>query len=304
MQQTVNYKKLVMLVLVTGCLVSARAQLMPFGSGYYQNRYLLNPAMCGQERELVLNAAYRKEQLSFSESPTSQYLTAGYGISDKVGVGLKVEANQSGPLAHINAMGSYAYHVHFTETKKLYMGLSLGVTNNHLGISKTNGEADDPALLGYNARGTQVEADFGVAYTDDKLLVQAALPGLISQYKKENKDWVNKPLAFAAVSYKAKLSDEAEGIYAEAMVAFRAIRGYDNIIDAGANFSFLKNKLSILGMYHTNKSLSAGVGLEIFEKLVSVSAIYHSTPDALKTFSSGGVEIAVRASLGDVFKKK
>jgi len=304
MQKTVNYKKLVLLVVLTACLVPASAQLMPFGSGYYQNRYLLNPAMCGQERELVLNAAYRREQLSFSESPTSQYLTAGYGISDKVGVGLKVEATQSGPLAHINAMGTYAYHVQFTETKKLYMGLSLGVTNNHLSLSKTNGEADDPALLGYNAKGTQVEADFGAAYTDGKLLVQGALPGLISQYKKENKDWVNKPLAFAAVSYKAKLSDEAEGIYAEPMVAFRAVRGYDNIIDAGSNFSFLNNKLSILAMYHSNKSISAGAGLEILEKLVSISAIYHSTPDGLKTFSSGGIEIAVRASLGDLFKKK
>jgi len=304
MQKTVDYKKLVSLIAVICCMASARAQLSPFGNGYYQDRYLLNPALCGAKEGIVVNAAYRKEQLSFSESPTSQYLTAAYGISDKVGAGVKLEASQSGPLTHINAMASYAYHLRLTETKKIYMGLSLGVTNNHLGISKTNGEADDPALLGYNAKGTQVDADFGAAYTDGKLLVQAAMPGLVSQYKKENKDWVNKPLAFAAVSYKVKLSEEAEGIYAEPMVAFRAVKGYDNIIDAGSNFSFLGNKLAIMAMYHTNKSISAGAGLEIFDNTVSVNAIYHSTPDGLKTFSSGGIEIAVKASLGNLFKKK
>jgi type IX secretion system PorP/SprF family membrane protein len=304
MQKTVNYKKAAAVIIVICSMASARAQLASFGSGYFQNRYLLNPAMAGGQTGLTINGAYRKEQLSFAESPTSQYLTADYGLTDKVGLGLKVEAIQSGPLSHIDAKATYAYHVQFTETKKLYMGLSLGITNNHLNISKTNGEADDPALANFNAKGTQVDADFGIAYTDGKLLVQGAMPGIISQYKKEASDWVNKPLAFASVSYKAKLSDDGEGIFAEPMLCFRAIKGNDNMIDAGANFSFLDNKLNIMGMYHTNKSVSAGAGLEIFEKIISINAIYHSTPGDLKTFSDGGIEIALRASLGNIFKKK
>ncbi|MBS1566225.1 MAG: PorP/SprF family type IX secretion system membrane protein [Bacteroidetes bacterium] len=303
MQKTVLNKILVLVITLIGCMATAHAQLLPFGNGYYKDRYLLNPAMCGTEHGLVLNAAYRKEQMSFSESPTGQYLTAAYGLSDKLGVGLKAEVNQSGPLTHLNVMGTYSYHLILTEKKKIYMGLSLGVTNNHLGISKTNGEADDPSLLSYNAKGTQVDADFGVAYTDGALLVQAAAPGLVSQFKKDYRDWVNKPLVFAAVSYKAKLSEEAEGIYAEPMVAFRAIKGFDNIIDGGANFTFLDDRLNIMAVYHSSKSISAGAGLQVFDKAVTISAIYHSTPSALKTFSSGGIEIAVSASLGNLFKK-
>src|SRR5882757_4449340 len=159
MQKTVNYKKVTAVIAIIFCMASAKAQLASFGSGYFQNRYLLNPAMCGQQKGVVINGAYRKEQLSFTESPTSQYLAADYGITDKVGLGLKVEATQSGPLSHIDAKASYAYHILITEQKKLYMGISLGFTNNHLNISKTNGEADDPALANYNVQGTQADAD-------------------------------------------------------------------------------------------------------------------------------------------------
>ncbi len=75
------------------------------------------------------------------------------------------------------------------------MGLSLGVNNNHLDISKTNGEVDDLTLLNYNNKGTRFEAGFGAAYEYGNLLVQAALPQLTSQFKKEENNWANRPLA-------------------------------------------------------------------------------------------------------------
>jgi len=64
-----------------------RAQLASFGSSYFQNRYLLNPVWPAG------NPSYyqwrlQKEQLSFAESPTSQYLTADYGLTDIGSLGL------------------------------------------------------------------------------------------------------------------------------------------------------------------------------------------------------------------------
>jgi hypothetical protein len=182
------------------------------------------------------------------------------------------------------------------------MGISLGINNNHLDISKTNGEADDPSLLNFNNKPTKFEAGFGAAYMHGNLLVQAVLPQLASQFKKEENTWANRPLAFAAVSYKVKLSEEADGIYAEPMVCFRAIKNADNIIDAGSNFTFLNNRFNVMAMYHTSKSISAGVGLSIVEQ-VSINAIYHSTTGGLKTFSDGGLEIAIKFNLTGILKK-
>jgi hypothetical protein len=184
------------------------------------------------------------------------------------------------------------------------MGLSLGINNNHLDISKTNGEADDPSLLNFNNKATTFEAGFGAAYAYGNLLVQASLPQLAGQFKKEEKTWTNRPLAFASLSYKIKLSEEADGIYAEPMVCFRAIKNTDNIIDAGSNFTFLNNRFNVMAMYHTNKSITAGVGLQVIEQIVSVNALYHSVTGGLKTFSDGGLEIGLRLNLSGISKKQ
>ncbi len=297
------YKRLIPVLACIGLATAANSQLTNFGGGYFQNRYLFNPAMSGLKQELVVNAAYKKEQLSFSESPTNQYLSADYGITDKAGVGINVIANQAGPLKQLSAMGTYSYHLVFSEKNKLHMGLSLGVNNNHLDISKTNGEVDDPTLLNYNSKATKVEAGFGAAYEYNNLLVQAVLPQLASQFKKEENNWANRPLAFAAVSYKIKLSEEAEGIYMEPIVCFRAIKNADYIIDAGSGFSFLDNKFTVMAMYHTNKSITAGVGLQLIDHLMTLNTMYHSTTGGLKTFSDGGLEVGLRFNVSGIIKK-
>jgi hypothetical protein len=184
------------------------------------------------------------------------------------------------------------------------MGLSLGVNNNHLDISKTNGEVDDPTLLNYNNKGTRFEAGFGAAYEYGNLLVQGVLPQLASQFKKEENNWANRPLAFAAVSYKIKLSEEAEGIYMEPMVCFRAVKNADNIIDAGSSFSFLDNKFNVMAMYHSNKSITAGVALEIIDHMMTLNTLYHSTTGGLKTFSDGGLEVGLRFNISGIIKKQ
>jgi len=304
MKHIIQYKKLIPVIACICIATTANSQLVNFGGGYYQNRYLFNPAMSGLQQQLVVHAAYKKEQLSFNESPTNQYLTADYGVSDKAGVGVYVMANQAGPLKQLNAMGTYSYHIAFTEKSKLHIGISLGVNNNHLDISKTNGEADDLTLLNYNTKGTRFEAGFGAAYAYGNLQVQAALPQLASQFKKEENTWSNRPLAFASVSYKVKLSEEADGIYAEPMVCFRAIKNADNIIDAGSNFTFLNNKFNVMAMYHTNKSITAGVGLEIIDQIMSVNALYHSTTGGLKTFSDGGLEVGIKFNVSGIIKKQ
>lgn len=304
MKYAILYKKLLPVLACIGIAAAAQSQLTNFGSGYYQNRYLFNPAMSGLQQQLVVNASYKKEQLSFAESPTNQYLTADYGMSNKAGVGVNIMANQAGPLKQLSAMGTYSYHLAFSEKNKLHLGFSLGVNNNHLDISKTNGEADDPALLKYNNKGTQFEAGFGAAYTYGNLLVQAVLPQLASEFKKEESNRANRPLAFAAASYKLKLSDEAEGIYMEPMVCFRAFKNADNIIDAGSSFSFLDNKFNVMAMYHTNKSITAGFGLGIIDQIMTLNALYHSTTGGLKTFSDGGLEIGLRFNISGIVKKQ
>ena len=88
------------------------------------------------------------------------------------------------------------------------------------------------------------------------------------------------------------------------MLCLRAIKDPDNISDSGSNFTFLNNRFNVMAMYHTNKSITAGVGLQVIDQVVAVNALYHSVTGGLKTFSDGGLEVGLRLNLSGITKKQ
>jgi hypothetical protein len=57
-------------------------------------------------------------------------------------------------------------------------------------------------------------------------------------------------------------------------------------------------------MYHSNKSITAGVGLEIIDHIMTLNTLYHSTTGGLKTFSDGGLEVGLRFNMSGIIKKQ
>ena len=302
----INYKKYQQLsntalfsLLITAIIFissnEVKAQLNPLSSQYFLNQYQVNPAYAGLNDGLNVNLNYRKQWSNIPGSPSTQNITADYKIN-KVGLGVNVYNEKAGSLQRTKAMVSYAYHLPLNnDNQKLNFGASIGILDERVDFSRINGDMTDPSLAQFNNKGSIFEGDFGVAYTSNTLNIEGAIPNIRSFIKQENDNNVDRSQFYAAASYKINSGTGENSVLIEPKVAFRGIKGYDNIFDAGANVTFAE-KLFLMGMYHSTNSASFGAGIN-YKNSLSFMGFYTTETSALQGSASGTFEISVKATL-------
>ena len=271
------------------------AQVNNFKSVYYQNQYLYNPAMAGLEKGLTLNFAYRQQFNSVPGSPKMQNLSADYGPGNNVGIGLIINNEKTGLISRTRIMGSYAYHLPVSENSKLHFGLSLGVNNTYLDYGAIIGDNGDQEAEIFNRRPLYIDGDIGIAYTNQNLTIQGAVPNLKTVFFKNNQNQdivTNTTIFYTAVSY--KIPSESN-LTLEPKVAYRGVRGFDHILDAGVKLDMPDYHLNLTGLYHTNKSITAAVGLDLSG--IGLFLAFSSNNSSLNQSSNNNVELGLRLKL-------
>ncbi|MBB5619357.1 type IX secretion system PorP/SprF family membrane protein [Pedobacter cryoconitis] len=290
------YKILRLVVVFTLTVTAAQAQLNPLTAQYYTNQYLINPAYAGINRGLKVNLAYRKLWNNVPGSPLTQNITADYGFG-RAALGLSFNKESSGLQRQTRVVGSYAYHLPLdADNRQLHFGVSFGFMNQNLENSDIYGNPADPDIRQYNERGTYLDGDFGIAYTSSKLSVQASLPNLKSILKKDVIKLADVATFYTAISYKIQVSGGLEGIEAEPKIAYRGVKSYDNILDAGAQISMASKQVFLLGMYHSTKNATFGLGMDLKNKYL-ISGTYTTQTSALSSYTNGSFELNLRLSL-------
>ncbi|MFA6275354.1 MAG: type IX secretion system membrane protein PorP/SprF [Pedobacter sp.] len=295
-----GFKHTVCLLLLTTTLTilltnKANAQLNPLSSQYFLNQYQINPAYAGLTEGLNLNLNYRKQWSNIPGSPNTQSITADYKLN-KVGLGINVYNEKAGSLQRTKAMATYAYHLPLNnDDQKLNFGASVGIMNERVDYSNVNGDVTDPSIAQFNNKGSLFDGDFGAAYTSNTLNVEGIIPNIRSFIKQEEENDVDRSLFYAAVSYKINTGTGANAIEIEPKIAYRGIKGYDNIWDAGANFNFT-NKVFLMGMYHSSKSASFGAGIN-YKSSLAIMGFYTTETSALQGSANGTFEISLKATL-------
>jgi type IX secretion system PorP/SprF family membrane protein len=285
-----------LILLLTGLGSSIKAQLNPLSAQYYTNQYLINPAFAGAGEGIKLNGAYRKLWSNVPGSPLTQSLTADYGFG-KVGIGLSVNNESAGLQRQTRVVGSYAYHLQLNEdSQRLHFGVSLGFMNQRLENADIYGNPNDPMIGQYNDRRTYLDGDFGIAYTSDKLNIQASVPNLKSVLKKDVIKLADVATFYTAASYKIGINEGAEGMDVEPKVAYRGVKGFDNIWDAGAQLSIANKQVLLLGMYHSTKNATFGLGMD-YKKKYLISGTYTTQTSALSNYTNGSFELNLRLNL-------
>ncbi len=268
----------------------------PLITSYFQNRYLANPAMAGADSGLSISVGYRKQWKEVPDAPVTFALTGDYRLGKKMGIGLTVFNDQAGTLKQNRVALTYAYHLRLSEddNESLHIGLTGAIDNRH--IEKRKNMPQDPYVEEFNKKGNEFQADFGIAYTNDKLTLQASLPNLTRTFK--NSDEVeprSTPGFFLAASY--KLGTKCPQINSiEPLVAFRGVKGYKPVGDVGAKVNFYRNTVNMFAMYHTNKAVSAGVGFQ-FKSSIEVQASYTSQTAGPKTNVDGNFGLGIKIRL-------
>jgi type IX secretion system PorP/SprF family membrane protein len=276
---------------------TALAQLSPMGNMYFYNQYLGNPAMAGTSGDINLNLLYRKQFNEIPNAPTYQVFTGEYPFSEKAALGLNVDLSKSGLVNHHRIMATYAYHLPVSAVGKLHFGLSAGLTKDFVNREDITAENYDPAVSRFNDRGYRLDGDFGAAYTDEKLNLQATLLNLNNVLNTDPNfiTGINYATFFTSASYKILAVNDFS---VEPKVVYRGIKGMDNILEGGLGLSY-QEKFSLFGLYHSTKNATVGMGVK-YEQF-KLSAIYSIGPSAIRSFTGGDFEIGLGVLLG---KKK
>lgn len=277
--------------------------LSPFGAGYFQDQYLLNPAMAGLHTATWdLHAGYRREWISVPDGPANQFLTGTYGINGHVGLGLNLYNDQAGLIRTTRAMGTYAYHVPLNgEKRRLLFGLSAGILSRRVDNSSIIGDPSDAGITKFNNHSLQFDADFGAAYTDGRLTLQTALPGMVSYFRKGQGDAVDRTVLFTAAAWRFTFNKGVNAIGFTPKVCYSVMKGYDNLMDVGADVSLHDNLLDVFGMYHSSKNATLGVGVNV-KKTLEIAAIYQTPSSSMSAYSHGsfGVSIGLKTGAGKI----
>lgn len=284
---------LLSIILIAG---KSSAQLNPLAAQYFNNPYLGNPAYAGIDSGLNLGLAYRKLWSGVPGTPELQNLTATYG-KKRAGIGLNINFDRAGLQRQTRVVGSYAYHLPLgSKHQQLHFGVSLGLMNQRLSNSDINGNPNDPLAQQYNQRETYIDGDFGVLYTSEKLKLEASLPNLNSIFKRSEMKLADIPTFYAAASYSLVLMDELDGIELEPKLAYRGVKGFDNIFDIGTSLTLANRQILLMGMYHSSQSASFGVGLNYKRKYL-ISGAYTTQTSALSSYTNGSFELALKLYL-------
>lgn len=276
-----------------GGLQEAKGQIRPLGAQYYENQYISNPAFAGMNDGLNLNLSYRNQWRSIPGSPVTMAFSGDYRY-ERVGVGLTVYNDDAGLIGRTRAMGTYAYHLPLNaENQFLHFGVSLGFMQERLDNPNIIAEPDDPSAARFNERKAFVDGDFGLAYTNERITLQAALPNLKKFLKKDNQNTVDGSTYFLAFSY--KIGTKLDVVSIEPKISFRGAKDIDNIWDIGTNLKLENNILSFLAMYHSDKSSTFGVGVNYDRYFIQ--GFYTSQLAGERQRTGGDFEINLKVNL-------
>lgn len=279
------------------CLVSilqTNAQQVPLGSGYYQNPYLFNTALAGKDEGTSLNLAVRSSTGSMPGTPRNQALSAEHGFG-KSGIGFTLHNMSHGSLRHTGGALGYAYHLQLSDAHRLHFGVAATLQHSRLDLSKVSGETYDPLIANYNDRRAQFDANFGLAYSSDRLLVEFSMADLIHKNKEDNRDLVNTPLFYSAVSYMIPLQSGGSELLLQPKVALRGIRGHDNVFDIGVNAHFAE-RFNVFALYHTSNNATAGFGVKLGQ--LNLTGLYTMETSSMTRYSGNAFEIALGWHIG------
>lgn len=276
------------------CLQRATAQIRPLGAQYYENQYVSNPAFAGINEGVNLNMSYRNQWRSIPGSPVTMAATADYRYNN-VGLGLNVYNDKAGLIARTRIMGTYAYHLMLDgDERSLHFGVSLGAMNQKLDNPSIIADPTDVLPERFNQRKSYIDGDFGMAFTNKKFTLQAALPNLKKFFQKDEENTIDASTYFAAMSYKIG-STENDLLSLEPKISIRGAKDIEKIIDFGTNLKLQNNILNFLGMYHSDKSSTFGVGVN-YDKYF-VQFFYTSQIAGERQSTGGDFEINLKINL-------
>lgn len=159
-------KKIILAIIILALGWSANAQQFGSFSQTIENKYLVNPAVVGEDESMPVFLGYKRLWTGIDNAPTSQLLTFHMKLNDELGgVGAKVFNYSTGPISKSGLNLSYAYHLKLNDDMKLSFGLSAALYQVYLNKQDLNVEDQNDNLINYGSEKLIVpDANFGIYF--------------------------------------------------------------------------------------------------------------------------------------------
>lgn len=322
-----NIYKICFIFILSAPLLVVGQQKRQFDQ-YNKNLMIYNPAATGMEFFTDISGNFRRQWAGFDNAPRSfvlgvssrmmetEYINPNspYSlyISDnslykKVGdpeikrtpkphaIGAFLLDERNGPIHNMTLMGSYAYHLQFSETRFLSLGLGVGLSRTSTDIDMLEVvEETDPTYLNYirhDNSNVYFDANFGVTYYGDNFYVGYSTTQLVRNkiYKQENTEEAQLILHHnLAGGYIFNLSETME-LYPTILLRYTDPAPVE--VESSLRLRFDK-KIWLGAGYRMDDAVSAQFGMTISNKLNFGYSYAFSTSD-LRTQNDGTHELSL-----------
>lgn len=288
---SIGVKYSTVLLFILGCLFYTKAQQAPLFSGYFFNKFLINPAFTGINNEYRLFGYYRTQWGSIPNRPVTGGVTAeGSFWNDRIGAGAQFMNDRAGIFNQNVISISYAQKIRIARQHILAIGISGSMNFNSINFTNAGGgEINDPNLGVGKTSEILYDLGLGISYSYKGLVAGFAVPNVLQPHaryksateKSSRYTFIRQYNAF--IQYKIKTlhgkfnitpsflmrKAETSGFQFEGTAAF----DYNNMIFAGAGYRStygavvfagvrIKNIVTLAYAYDftTQKSISSYVG--------------------------------------------
>ena len=138
-------RKTILLLVLSGFTLSGFAQQNPQFTNFLFNAFGVNPANAGIKKCLDARVGYRTQWVGFENNPKTIFVNAHQRLESISkdrgiihGVGLNIEADNTGPTSRTLMHANYAIHVPLTRKVRLSLGVALGAFQYRMDASQLN----------------------------------------------------------------------------------------------------------------------------------------------------------------------
>jgi type IX secretion system PorP/SprF family membrane protein len=295
---------------------SGFAQQEPLISHYMFNHLLVNPAYAGSKDYAMASALFRKQWVNLEGAPTT-ILGSLHGPvfkSRKVGLGISISNDKIGVTNTTDVFVDYAYHIPVTQTLKLGLGVSAGISHTNAKVQDlrlSDLGVVDPVFDEGPRKNTTPNFGAGLFLHSEKFFLGVSVPRFLS-YDADRSISVTGTDNPAFVRHMWATTGVALEVSEDFVVRPSVMVRYSKNapIQADINANFLIKQLIWLGATFRTGDEDAGmpeavVGLVELQltKQLRLGYSYDFTMSPLNDYSNGSHEISLGFDFGRDIKK-
>lgn len=255
-------KRLLPVIIFLAFVTTAvQGQDVPVYSQKLTNSFLYNPSVAGNTLGSA-TLSYRQQWTGVEGSPRTIFLSLHTPFArHRFGTGFNVYQEKSGVNENIFASGAFAYHLRFTDTKMISMGVSVEYVNTKINYSAVDViDGNDDLLNGNQPNANQIDFSFGLSYSSKYLKLGASANRLSSLVGLSDESSQFSQFYSAFANLTLPLAGERDAL--EPIVYFRKFANGSEQIDGGLYYTY-KDIVTLGGSYRTGGAVGLTAALRI-----------------------------------------